>query len=54
MELDATDASLRINKADCDDSADGKEVISMHRSHYLFAKVLHELFTHNEAFPDDR
>jgi hypothetical protein len=53
VELDATDASLGINKADCHDSAEGKEVINIHRCHYLFAKVLHELFTHNEVFPDD-
>eukprot|EP00984_Skeletonema_dohrnii_P029293 scaffold19778_cov65-Skeletonema_dohrnii-CCMP3373.AAC.1 len=53
VELDAEDVSLGINKADCHDSAEDKEVISIHRCHYLFAKVLHELFTHNEVFPDD-
>ena len=53
VELDSADALLGGFKTDCSDSAEGKEVISIHRCHYLLAKILHELFTHNEEFPDD-
>jgi hypothetical protein len=53
VELDAADALLGGFKTDCLDSAEGDVRISTRRCHYLLAKILHELFTHNEEFPGD-
>ena len=48
VELDAAKALVAIN---CDSAKEDKES-SKNRCHYLVAKILYELFTH-EAFPDD-
>ncbi len=52
VELDAANISVGITKTDRRGGAEGKEMSKL-RCHYLLAKILCQLFTNLEAFPDE-
>ena len=52
VELDAANALVGITKTDCLYGAERKEISKL-RCRYLLAKILYQLFTNDDEFPDD-